>query len=315
VKRKQKYINEISKEGLDKVALLVSLARRADLPTPTASLLRAAGLRDDPHTGRGALKMVEALGLIRSARGSRKTLLWQGAINAKGVARDPKLPDLLPFRRLRDLLQHYRGSLISTWDLRRDAALPHPREALGALKALAVLDLVEIGKINSQTVGWTWLAGRGLARTYQRGYFGRLESVRPVEDGPRTPNGEIRWPWIDEVVYREWRIREEGRGYESITGTDGLARYRPPTADGELLGELVVEIVAAMPVLQRQVIVATLLQGLAVSEIARLLEIPRRTVNRLLDVGLHNLRSALTREGLGPSIPTVLEADSLDQAA
>lgn len=46
------------------------------------------------------------------------------------------MPDLLPFRRLRDLLQYYRGSLIGTPDLIRDIGAPNRREILGALKAL-----------------------------------------------------------------------------------------------------------------------------------------------------------------------------------
>lgn len=77
MKRRRRFENEISTKGLGRIALLIRLAEKAELPTPTKALLAAARLERDPHSGRGALKMAESLGRIHAVRGQRKTLLWK----------------------------------------------------------------------------------------------------------------------------------------------------------------------------------------------------------------------------------------------
>jgi hypothetical protein len=300
VKRRKRYLNAISRRGLDKVELLVCLALGASEPTPTQVLLEAAKLAAESATGRGALKMAEVLGLVHAVRGERKALLWRKGSLDSGCVRDPKLPDLLPFHRLRDLLQYYRGSLIGTPDLVRDAGLSSRREALGALKTLQVLGHVEIGKLDPQTVAWCWIAGHGQRRVYQRGYFARQETLVALSDGPRDRDGKVRWPWIDQLVYREWVTQDREEGFLAVVATDGLIRYRPQTFDGNVAMRLVLEATVAMPRLQRAVIELTLLRGLSETEAAKALSVSTSTTRRLSKLGLGELRSVLAENGFAP---------------
>jgi hypothetical protein len=314
VKRRRKFVNEISTESLSKVRLLIDLALAAKRTTPTGVLLCRAGLHRDPHTGRGALKMAEVLGLVHASRGQRKALLWETGPPMSWRERDAKLPNLLPMRRLRDLLEYYRGSLIGTPDLVRDSCISNRREALGALKALHVLGYVEIGKLDPQTVAWRWVAGRGESRVYQRGYFDRVEAPVSLEEGPRSTDGTVRWPWIDEVVYREWLLQSSADGFGAVASTDGLARYRPPTAEGRAFLWLVLESVHAMPRLQRAVVELTLLRGLSEREAAQALSVSVTTAYRLSERGLTSLRSDLTEAGFAPSVTSTATAGSTELA-
>jgi hypothetical protein len=202
---------------------------------------------------------------------------------------------------LQDLLQYYRGSLIGTPDLIRDARLTNPREALGALKALHVLGFAEIGKLDPQTIAWRWVAGRGQSRTYQRGYFRREEAPVSFDDGPRDEQGNVRWPWIDAIVHREWLLKEQADGFAAVADNDGTRRYRPPTADGQMVLNLIDEDMRAMPALQRAVLELTLLRECGGRETADLLGISLSTVRRLSERGLDALRKTLTEEGFAPS--------------
>jgi hypothetical protein len=314
VKRRRRFVNEISTNSLNRVRLLIRLAIETKEPTHTSVLLRTAGLDRDPHTGRGALKMAEVLGLVYASRGERKGLIWQSERPRVLRERDPKLPDLLPLRRLRDLLQYYRASLIGTPDLVRDAGISNRREAVGALKALHVLGHVEIGKLDPQTVAWRWVSGRGESSVYQRGYFRRVEEPIPLDDGPLDDKGNVKWPWIDQVIYQEWLVQETTDGFNSVAETDGLRRYRPPTVEGHALLRLILETVHAMPRLQGTVIKLTLLRGLTEREAAQELSISPATAHRLSERGLASLRAVLTEAGFAPSVASGAAVGSSDLA-
>lgn len=92
-----------------------------------------------------------------------------------------------------------------------------------------VLGLVEIGKLDPQTIAWRWVAGRGQSRTYQRGYFRWEEAPVSFDDGPRNEQGRVRWQWLDETVHREWLLQEQADGFAAVADNDGTRRYRPPT--------------------------------------------------------------------------------------
>jgi hypothetical protein len=314
VKPARKFVNEISDLGLTKVCSLIGSATIASEPIPTATLLRQSGLTRDPHTGRGALKMAEVLGLVHATRGLRKALLWQRGQAA--LRRDPGLPDLFPFRRLRDLLQHYRSSLIGTPDLLRDAELTNRREGLGALKALHVLGYVEIGKLNEQTVAWRWTEGRGEARTYQRGHFKREREPLVFEEEMICEGGTVRWPWIPELVHREWLLQAQADGFGEVAETDGHRRYRPPSAPSEMFGELLIETLRKMPERVGRAVVATLLRGWGPEETAALLGVSVSTVRRDTESGLAQLRWVLIDAGFAPATEAMLsKRDDLARCA
>ena len=309
----RRFANQLSEAGLDRVRTLLRSATAIDKSVPTQALLGAAGMRADPKTGLGALKMAEVLRLVRSERGRRKSLHWRAGKPASRNGRDPKLWDRLPYQRLRDLLQYYRGSLIGTPDLVRDAGLPSHREALGALKALLVLGHVESGHLDPQTVAWRWVSGRGQSRVYQRGYFKRLEM--PLElDRPEADQGEPGWAWLDDLQYREWQAQQD-RDTGLPLATDGFTRYRAPTVETNDLAELVASTLAVMPPSQRAATTLTLLNGLQVTEAARLLGINASRVGRLAETGLGELRRALTEAGLAPAIQSLAEGADLALSA
>src|SRR5262245_48695088 len=104
------------------------MVRSTTRSTPTLTLLRNAGFGADLHTGGGVLKMLEVLGIAHAVRGNRKELLWRSA----GSDEPHRTPQHLALRRMRDLLQYYRGSVIGTPDLMRDVAATNRHEALGA---------------------------------------------------------------------------------------------------------------------------------------------------------------------------------------
>jgi DNA-directed RNA polymerase specialized sigma24 family protein len=310
VNRRRKFLNEISQENLTRLDLLLRMARDADTATPTMQLIRTARLENDPHGARGALKMAEVLGLVHSLRGKRKGFCWRGGPRGEGDQPSPNLPSLLPFQRIRDLLQYYRGSLIGTPDLARDAGLTSRREALGALKLLHLCGLVGIGKLDVQTVAWRWIAGRGQSRTYQRGYFATVEQSASLDEAAAERDGRARWEWLDELVYREWLTQQQAEVSGGVTRTDGLRRYRPPTVQGQALLSLIGETIDAMPNRQCRLITATLLRGHSLSEAARLLQIPVSTARRQSETGLADLRRVLLREGFGPPTTPASSAES-----
>ena len=300
--RRRRFPNEIGPVGLERVRNLLSSAA-VQRRVPTQLLLRAAGLQDDPRTGLGALKMAEVLGLVHSERGHRKTLLWSGGSRHDGA--NPRVGNRLPFRRLRDLLQYYRGSLIGTPDLVRDAALPNRHEALGALKALVVLGHTEIGHLDPQTIGWRWVSGTGARRVYQRGFFERSEAAVPLDDGPADSERSVRWGWIDQLAYREWWLSDEHYGgFDAVAENDGMRRYRPPTVEGARVVALVRDALRAMPALQRAATELVILRDLSETKAGQVLGIGRSTVHRLTEHGRAELQSVLTDAGYAPRRPT-----------
>jgi hypothetical protein len=303
VNKRRRFVNEISCTSLRKVSSLISLARSKKERASTADLSQESGFAGDPHTARGALKMAVVLGLIHASRGTRKALLWE---KGRGDSRDSGLPGLLPFRRLRDLLQYYRGSLIGTPDLLLDAGIANRHEGLGALKALHVLGCVQIGKLDAQTVGWRWIAGRGECRTYQRGYFKRALEPVEFEDEAVCESGVLRWPWIHEIIHREWRSQTEEGGFCEVATTDGLRRYRARSVADALFGSVLMEGLRQMPDRTRSVVGATLLAGLGAQEAADLLGISISTVKRDTESGLSILRCVLTEAGFAPAVQTHL---------
>jgi Sigma-70, region 4 len=312
--RRRRFPNEISRIGLERVRNLLSLAAAQDR-IPTQSLLLAAELQNDPRTGLGALKIAEVVGLVHSSRGDRKTLLWSGGALAGHAQPQPE--NRLPFRRLRDLLQYYRGSLIGTPDLIRDTALPNRHEALGALKALVVLGHVEIGHLDPQTVAWRWVSGTGQRRLYQRGFFERSTAPIPLGEEVEDEQATAGWNWVDELAYREWWLRDEHGGFESVAESDGLQRYRPPTADETRVVDLVTQALSTMPTLQRAATELIIVRDLSESEAAKLLGLARSTVRRLTQQGRAELQAVLTDAGYAPQRKDQQSAtrDQLAQAA
>lgn len=276
------------------------IVRETEVPASTKDLLHAAGLENDPHGGRGALKMAEVLGLVHASRGKRKTLCWRGGPGPVGDERRRGLPELLAFRRLRDLLQHYRGSLIGTPDLLRDSEVANQREALGALKLLHLCGLVEIGKLNVQTVAWRWIGGRGQSRTYQRGYFRRAAEAEVLE-GDAVCHGEVRRrPWIHKIIHDEWLLQAQADGFGEVAQTDGRLRYRPQTAADEAFGNVLLDALRQMPDRLRCGLVATLLRGWSPEEAAEVIGVSVSTLRRDTKTGLERLRCVLTEAGFAP---------------
>ena len=169
---------------------------------------------------------------------------------------------------------------------------------------LHLCGFIEVGKLNAQTVAWRWIAGRGQSRTYQRGYFSRVEQPISLDEGATDKDGRVRWKWLDDLVYREWLNQE----HADVSGgvTDGLRRYRSPTVEGRTLIALIAETVEAMPRTQCRLIKATLLRGHSVIEAARLLRLPASIARRLSESGLADLRRGLLREGFGPATTRAL---------
>jgi hypothetical protein len=312
VKQRRKFVNEISDLGLMKVCSLIGFARNTTKPTPTAVLLRQSGLEGDAHTSRGALKMAEVLGLVHATRGERKALLWQGGRATS--ERDQGLPVLLPFRHLRDLLQYYRSSLIGTPDLLRDADVTNQREGLGALKALHALGCVEIGKLNPQTVAWRWVDGRGESRTYQRDHFKRERAPAVFEDEAVCEGGTLRWPWIHEVIHREWLLQTQADGFGELAETDGFRRYRPLSDADQRFNSVLVDAFRQMPERRRHALVATLIRGWKPEEAAKRLGVSVSTLRRDTEAGLVLLRCVLTEAGFAPSIRTMRRNHRADLA-
>jgi hypothetical protein len=303
VNKRRKFVNEISDGGLKRVHRLISLAASKTQQIPTTVLLQESGFAADPHTGRGALKMAEVLGLIRASRGKRKTLLWQAGA-ADSLDRSPS--DLLPFRHLRDLLQYYRSSLIGTPDLLRDSEVTNHREGLGALKALHVLGYVEIGKLNPQTVAWRWIAGRGESRTYQRGYFQREVNLAVFDDEGICEGGRLRWPWLHEVIHREWLLQTQADGFGEVANTDQQRRYRPRSTTDALFGTALIDALRQMPERMSHALIATLLHGLGPEEAASVLGISVSTLRRDTEAGVLRLRCVLTEAGFAPATQTTI---------
>jgi DNA-directed RNA polymerase specialized sigma24 family protein len=312
-KRRRRFANELSTKSLEGVRKLIRFATAQVDAVSTQVLLRRAGLERDPKTGLGALKMAEVLGLIHSTRGERKALVWRAGRPLPRPQRDPKLWDPLPYRRLRDLLQYFRGSAIGTPDLVRDAALPNRREALGALKALLVLGHVESEHLDPQTIAWRWISGAGQPRTYLRGYFAREATLLSLDEGPRDEQGRVMWPWIDEVMYREWLLQEQLDGFGSVAATDGMKRYRPPTTVGNEVMALVGETLRSMGELARAATSLVLVYGLTEKEVAKHLSISRPAVRRLVASGCAELQRVLATAGYAPQ--PMEKAQSLAAAA
>jgi DNA-directed RNA polymerase specialized sigma24 family protein len=161
---------------------------------------------------------------------------------------------------------------------------------------------VAIGRLDAQTIAWEWVAGTGQRRVYQRGYFALEDFPLPLDDGPSSPEtGKVRWPWMDELEHREWSLRDESDGFESVAGNDGLRRYRPPTADDRLVTELINRTLAAMPGLQRAATTLVTLRGLSEREAAETLGVARSTTRRLAQKGVIELQAALIEAGYGPT--------------
>jgi Sigma-70, region 4 len=248
--------------------------------------------------------MVEVLGLARSDRAKRKALIWRGGKRDSGK-RNGALWDALPYRRLCELLQYFRGSLIGTPELARETQLSDRHALLGALKALLVLGHVEAEHLDPQTIAWRWISGNGASRTYTGGYFHAREAPVALDDGPRRQeDGRVRWTWLDDLVHREWLLQDSTDGFAAVADNDGLRRYRPPSLDGELAFRVITEQIRTMPRLQRAATALTLVHGLTEADAAAMLGCSRATVRRHAAHGLIALRQALTRSGYSPSTMT-----------
>ncbi len=260
--------------------------------------------------------MAEVLGRVHATRGTRKSLVWH---RGRGEPGQPEVWQSLPFRRLRDLLQYYRDSLIGTPDLVRDTGLGCRHEALGALKALAVLGYVEIGHLDPQTVAWKWVAGSGQRRVYQRGYYTRQDADVELDETRPREDGEVSWPWTDELLHREWLLHEEHDGFLSVAEFDGLPRYRPPTLDDVRVTELVNEALRGMAPLQRSATTLILLRGASEEDAAKTLSVSASTVRRHATRGQNELQALLAEAGYAPSVPAfervVIARDQLARAA
>jgi hypothetical protein len=127
---------------------------------------------------------------------------------------------------------------------------------------------------------------------YQRGFFERSTAPIPLSDAPEDEQATIRWNWVDEVAYREWWLRDEHGGFEAVADSDGMQRYRPPTAEGTRVVDLVVQAFSTMPTLQRVATELIIVRDLSESETAKLLGLARSTVRRL-----HTARPSRTTGG------------------
>ena len=101
-------------------------------------------------------------------------------------------------------------------------------------------------------------------------------------------------PWLHRIVVNraiDWTRREALR-----RGVDGADREPAQPAAGEALGDELMDALAQLPVEQRAVVVLRYLLDYTPGEIARMLDLPRGTVNSRLRRGLDRLRESVERE-------------------
>jgi hypothetical protein len=149
-------------------------------PVRTIELQRFAQLAGDSNSNgiAGALFMLEVLGYVHVVRGSRKQYWWHPG--KRSDERPKNLPDLLPYKRIVELLKYFGSTPIGTKPILFDVHLADPgheihgrhERALGALKILAVLGLAAYDEDAS---GWYWTSA-ATGRAYKRWTFGRPQS-------------------------------------------------------------------------------------------------------------------------------------------
>src|SRR5262249_18178114 len=139
---------------------------------------------------------------------------------------------------------------------------------------------VEIGRLDSQTIGWKWIHGQGQPRTYQRGYFGRQIEAGPAQYRAALEPGAPEWPWMDAIIHREGSLRDEVGGFTAVAENDGIPRYRPTSIDEHLFTSALVDALCTLPARLRRVVGATLVLGLRADEAADVLGISISTIRR-----------------------------------
>ena len=101
-------------------------------------------------------------------------------------------------------------------------------------------------------------------------------------------------PWLHRIVVNraiDWTRREALR-----RGVDGVEREPAQPPADEALGDELMDALAQLPVEQRAVVVLRYLLDYTPGEIARMLDLPRGTVNSRLRRGLDRLRESIERE-------------------
>ncbi len=104
-------------------------------------------------------------------------------------------------------------------------------------------------------------------------------------------------PWLHRIVVNraiDWTRREALR-----RGVDGADRELAPPPSRNALGDELMDALAQLPVEQRAVVVLRYLLDYTPGEIARMLELPRGTVNSRLRRGLDRLRDLVESEVAG----------------
>jgi RNA polymerase sigma-70 factor, ECF subfamily len=124
----------------------------------------------------------------------------------------------------------------------------------------------------------------------QDAFLGAVDALDSFDR--RRPFG----PWLHRIVVNkaiDWTRRETLR--RSVDPDDEPAR---PSAD-DALGDELMDALARLPVEQRAVVVLRYLLDYTPGEIARMLELPRGTINSRLRRGLDRLRELIEPEVLG----------------
>jgi RNA polymerase sigma-70 factor (ECF subfamily) len=101
-------------------------------------------------------------------------------------------------------------------------------------------------------------------------------------------------PWLHRIVVN--RAIDWGRREALRRGSDDPEKVAVPTASSDELGGVLMPALAGLPPEQRAVVVLRYLLEYTPGEIARLLELPRGTVNSRLRRGLDRLRETIEVE-------------------
>jgi RNA polymerase sigma-70 factor (ECF subfamily) len=96
-------------------------------------------------------------------------------------------------------------------------------------------------------------------------------------------------PWLKTIVARRAIDAARARAARREAGEEGLAALGAPAAVGERPDAALLAALAALPLDQRAVVVLKHLPGMRTGEIARVLGVPRGTVNSRLRRGLDAL--------------------------
>jgi hypothetical protein len=147
----------------------------------TSELQEFADLRSDLNGTLGALFMLEAEGHVHPVRGPRRQYIWHP--QRRRDERPERLPALLPYERIPQLLRYFGRTPIGTKPIMLDIHLAHPgaekrgqhERLLGALKILTALG---IAAYDEEEAGWHH-AGAKHERPYRRWRFGEPPGLRP----------------------------------------------------------------------------------------------------------------------------------------